>query len=184
MSSNGRVLFFGSVLVVAGMIVLDRYLDSQKQDLDDQRKELDDQRQELDNQKRDLQNQRQDPDNKRQDLDFQTTFRVFLRPNRSEDTQISELNLKEQTEQLVRKAFDVEKNVQILIGSIVVDFFPNVQIGTLNFSKIPDSIGHTRTVQHTFLSSEKSPCMPVELDLDFFGLTQLSAGSLEPQSLE
>ena len=156
MSSRSSITFFSSVLIFAGVIALHRHLNRKRQDLD----------------------------KKRQELDSQTTFRVCLHSHRPEGSQKSETDLTEQTQQLVRKAFEVEQNVQILIRSIVIDSLTNKRVGTLNFSKIPDNIRQKRTAQHTLLSSEESPRMSVELDLGFLGLTQLSSGSLGLQALE
>lgn len=123
---------------------------------------------------------------KRQDQDFQTTFRVFLRPVTLEDDQKTEHDMKRETEELVRKAFDVEDIVQIHVRSIVIDSPLKTQIGTLNFSKIPENIKQT-TEKHSISSKVQTSAgliMHIQLDIDFDGLTPFHSGDFDSQSVK
>ena len=157
MSSMYRAAFFGSALIVACVIVLRQYLSPSIPDK---------------------------ADRKRRDLDSETIFKISLRPINLKDDQSPEHEEGQKTEDLVRKAFNVENQVQIQVLSIVNDSFLNAQVGTMCFSKIPGSIDQKRTNQKTLSKSEDLPGISMNVKLDFTGLTPLYSGSIDRESLE
>ena len=152
-----RAAFFGSALVMAGVIVLCHRLSPSIPEA---------------------------AKDKRQNLDSGTIFKISLHPIKFEDDQNHERDDRQETERLVRKAFNVEDDVQIRILSIVNDTFLNAQVGTLSFSKTPGSIDQTKSNQRTLSDSGDLRGMSVHLSPDFIGLTPLYSGSIELQSLE
>lgn len=152
-----RAAFFGSVLGMASVILLCRYLSPPIAE---------------------------EANNTSRNLDSEIIFKISLRPVNLEDDQNPERDKRQGTERLVRKAFNVDDNVQIQILSIVNDSFLNARVGTLCFSKVPSSIDQTRTNQRALSDSENLPGISVNINLDFNGLTPLYSGSIELQSLE
>ena len=160
MSPMSRAVFFGLALGSVWVIVLCRYFEADKK-------------------KRDLDSK---ADEKKRDLDSKTVFKISL-PIKSEEDQKPERHKRQETERLVRRAFNVKDEVQIRVLSIVDDSFLNERVGTMCFSKIPVSIDQSRSNEQTLSNFENLPSISMNVSLDFRGLTPLYSGSIDPQSL-
>lgn len=104
----------------------------------------------------------------RNDLSSLTSFRLHILPTRNWDTpQVDE----ERAEKLVRRAFDVEPDTEVIIKSFSDHPVRRALVATLSFSQIPTKISQTSQLVQE--SEESLDGLSVSLDIHFHGFTPL-----------
>lgn len=104
----------------------------------------------------------------RDDLSSETVFRLHILGKRNWDkSQIDEARV----EQLVRKAFDVNPDTEIIIRSLTDHHMRDSTVATLSFSRIPPKIAKTSPPLQEFCETVEG--LSLILDTHFYGFTPL-----------